>query len=194
MHWRPVPPCPIRLRQKIVTPSAQKYDLLQAISGLSRELFDRRDLEETPKPDDPTFHPLAGGHCFQTTLCLRPARHTLSSKIRVEVDNSCDDWDYARASEHLVNRIRELRKDSERSVDFRGEVTVKVCKGGTGGRNQQFALSCVETIAGENMTVLSAGSDGIDGNSPATGAVVDGTTLARAQAKSLSPARPPQGL
>ena len=107
----------------------------------------------------------------------------------MEVDNSCDDWDYARASEHLVNRIRELRKDFERvCLISGGEVTVKVCKGGIGGRNQQFALSCVEKIAGENMTVLSAGSDGIDGDSPATGAVVDGTTLARAQAKSLSPA------
>ena len=44
-----------------------------------------------------------------------------------------------------------------------------------GGRNQQFALACAEKIAGENITVLSAGTDGVDGNSPAAGAVVDGT-------------------
>ena len=48
-----------------------------------------------------------------------------------------------------------------------------------GGRNQQFALYCATKIAGENITVLSAGTDGIDGNSPAAGAVVDGQTLAR---------------
>ena len=61
-----------------------------------------------------------------------------------------------------------------------GEVTVKVTNGGTGGRNQQFALECAEKISGENVTVLSAGTDGVDGNSPAAGAVADGSTGERA--------------
>jgi len=169
---------------------AQKYDLLRQFPASVRELFDRRALEETPKPDDPTFHRSRWWTLLSNQALLEACKtHAVKQGFRVEVDNSCDDWDYARASEHLVNRIRELRKDFERvCLISGGEVTVKVCKGGIGGRNQQFALSCVEKIAGENMTVLSAGSDGIDGDSPATGAVVDGTTLARAQAKSLSPA------
>ena len=60
-----------------------------------------------------------------------------------------------------------------------GEVTVKVANGGVGGRNQQFALACAEQLAGEDITVLSAGTDGIDGNSSAAGAVVDGSTISR---------------
>ena len=67
-------------------------------------------------------------------------------------------------------------------------MTVKVTGGGVGGRNQQFALACAAKIAGENITVLSAGTDGVDGNSPAAGAVVDGTTLQRAQAQGLDAA------
>jgi hydroxypyruvate reductase len=67
-----------------------------------------------------------------------------------------------------------------------GEVTVKVTNGGVGGRNQQFALACAAKIAGENITVLSAGTDGVDGNSPAAGAVADGSTVARAQLKKLN--------
>jgi hydroxypyruvate reductase len=54
-----------------------------------------------------------------------------------------------------------------------------------GGRNSAFVLACVETIAGRRMAVLSAGTDGIDGNSPAAGAVADGETLERARAMGM---------
>ena len=60
---------------------------------------------------------------------------------------------------------------------------------GIGGRNQQFAVCCAQQIAGEHITVLSAGTDGIDGNSPAAGAVVDGTTIDRANELSLDAGR-----
>ena len=56
------------------------------------------------------------------------------------------------------------------------------------GRNGAFVLACVEKIAGRKITVLSAGTDGVDGNSPAAGAVADGETLGRAQALGLDPA------
>jgi hydroxypyruvate reductase len=105
----------------------------------------------------------------------------------VYVDNSCDDLDYQYAADYLLKRLRELRKESERvCVISGGEVTVKVTNGGVGGRNQQFALACAEKIAGENITVLSAGTDGVDGNSLAAGAVVDGATVERARLKGLN--------
>ena len=58
-------------------------------------------------------------------------------------------------------------------------MTVTLRNAGVGGRNQQFALACAERISGHDITVLSAGTDGIDGNSPAAGAVVDGSTIFR---------------
>src|ERR1035438_7345213 len=70
-----------------------------------------------------------------------------------------------------------------------GEVTVTVGDdSGMGGRNQQFALYCAQKIEGDAVTVLSAGTDGIDGNSPAAGAVVDGSTVARARQRGCDPA------
>ncbi|MCK4222627.1 MAG: glycerate kinase, partial [Dehalococcoidia bacterium] len=46
-----------------------------------------------------------------------------------------------------------------------------------------------QRIAGYPWAVLSAGTDGIDGNSPAAGAIVDGDTVTLAEHKGLSPER-----
>ena len=72
-----------------------------------------------------------------------------------------------------------------------GEVTVNLSKNpGCGGRNQQFALQAAFDLArfeGQALAVLSAGSDGIDGNSPAAGAIADTTTIARARSYNFDP-------
>ena len=103
------------------------------------------------------------------------------------VDNSCDDWDYADAARYLLERFHALRAVHNRLCLISvGEVTVTLNRNpGAGGRNQQFALACAERIAGETITVLSAGTDGVDGNSPAAGAVSDGTTIMRARSSGL---------
>jgi hydroxypyruvate reductase len=101
----------------------------------------------------------------------------------VVVDDTCDDWSADRAAAYLVDRVRSLRREQARvCLLSAGEVTVAVPRSATGkgGRNQHFALVASELIAGHGITVLSAGSDGIDGNSPAAGGLVDGETLARA--------------
>jgi hydroxypyruvate reductase len=87
-----------------------------------------------------------------------------------------------------LGRLRELRHGVSRACLISGgEVTVKVKDNpGIGGRNQQFALYCAQKIAGENITVLSAGTDGIDGNSDAAGAIADGTTIERARQRGLN--------
>ncbi len=59
---------------------------------------------------------------------------------------------------------------------------------GVGGRAQHLALLLAERIAGDaSIEVLVAGSDGIDGNSDAAGAVVDGTTWDRLRATGSNP-------
>ena len=105
----------------------------------------------------------------------------------MEIDHTCDDWDCARAADYLLERLRGLKWGvSKACIVSGGEVTVKVPgDAGQGGRNQHFALYCAQKIANENIVVLSAGTDGIDGNSPAAGAVVDGTTAERAARSGL---------
>ena len=173
---------------------AERYGLLPQLPRGVRELFERRTLDETPKSDDPAFvrarwWPILSNACAVRAAAERAAKLGFA----VEVDNRCDDWDYRKAGDHLLERVRELRKRESQTGASRvclisgGELSVKVDRApGTGGRNQQFTLYCAERIAGENICVLSAGTDGIDGNSPAAGAVVDGSTMSRAQEKGLS--------
>lgn len=161
----------------------RKHKMLKQFPSSVRELFDRGRLEETPKHGDSAFERSR----YLTVLGNDTARkHAVGkaalSGFAVEVDNTCDDWDYEDAADYLLKKLRELRKGVSRvCLISGGEVTVKVTgDAGMGGRNQQFALYCASKIAGESITVLSAGTDGIDGNSPAAGGVVDGNTWKRA--------------
>lgn len=110
----------------------------------------------------------------------------------IVVDNSCDDWDYADAARYLLERFHAFRAKHDRFCLISvGEVTVTIDRTpGAGGRNQQFALACALDLAnfsGARLTVLSAGSDGIDGNTKAAGAIADPTTVARARAFGFDP-------
>jgi hydroxypyruvate reductase len=101
------------------------------------------------------------------------------------VDNSCDDWDYADAERYLMKVFNSMRATHKRFCLISvGEVTVTLNRTpGAGGRNQQFVMACaldLEQFQGERLTVFSAGSDGIDGNTQSAGAIADPTTVARA--------------
>jgi glycerate 2-kinase len=162
---------------------AENYELLKQFPPSTRDLFERHALEETPKSDDPAFQRARWWPVLTNQTAVESASAAAErTGFIVHVDNSCDDWDYEKAADYLLQRVRELRKQfSPVCLISGGEVTVKVTKGGIGGRNQQFALACVEKIAGQDITVLSGGTDGVDGNSPAAGAIVDGSTAERAR-------------
>lgn len=68
-----------------------------------------------------------------------------------------------------------------------GEFSCPVRGPGVGGRNLETVLR-LATGVHEQAVVLSAGTDGIDGNSSAAGAIADHTTIARARNLGLDPA------
>ena len=160
---------------------AAKYNLVDQFPSSVADLFRRHALDETPKSDDPAFVRARWWTVLSNKVAVDEAAAAATrAGFAVEVDNSCDDWPYEKAADYLLNRLRGLRsKVSRVCLISGGEVTVTVRNGGIGGRNQQFALACAEQISGHDITVLSAGTDGIDGNSPVAGAVVDGSTVLR---------------
>jgi hydroxypyruvate reductase len=159
---------------------AGRYSLRKSFPQSVTQLFDQRALEETPKKDDPCFRNSRWWTVLSNQEALKAAALKASELgYAVDIDNSCDDQEYTKAADYLLDKLRKLRRGASRvCLISGGEVTVTVGKdAGTGGRNQQFALYCAGKIASERITVLSAGTDGIDGNSQAAGAVVDGHTL-----------------
>jgi glycerate 2-kinase len=109
------------------------------------------------------------------------------------VDNACDDWDYDDAARYLLERFHAIRAEHPRCCLISGgEVTVTIDKTpGAGGRNMQFALACaleLQQFPSQPLAVFSAGSDGIDGNTRAAGAIADTTTVTRAIAFGYNPA------
>jgi glycerate 2-kinase len=158
-------------------------------------LRSRLPLRRKPVVADPDeafgyteFDTLLSNHDFVSAARERAE----SLGFTVVIDNSCDDWDYEKASDYLLERFHTLRHEYPRlCLLSSGEVTVKLGPDpGCGGRNQQFALHSALDLAkfpNEQLALLSAGSDGIDGDSPAAGAIVDTTTIARADSYNFEP-------
>lgn len=146
-------------------------------------------VPETPKSGAPAF---SNSH-FLLLLGLDDLFHPAHGAAEglgfiTCCDNCTDDWPVQRAAEYLLAQLAELQacNPSRRvAIIADGEVSSPVTGEGIGGRNSAFVLACVESIAGRRIAVLSAGTDGIDGNSPAAGAVADGETLSRAMAAGL---------
>ena len=166
-----------------------EYSLYDKFPLALRRWLDEGKMPETPKADAAAFR---NSHFFLLLGMddlFHPAHHAAEAKGFVACcDNTSDDWPVEEAAVFLLEQLEALRKTHAGhrvALIADGEVSSPVAGNGIGGRNSAFVLACVERIAGKKIAVLSAGTDGIDGNSPAAGAVADGETLARAQAVGL---------
>ncbi len=169
---------------------ARRYGLLEKFPNPIRAFFDAENVKETPKPGDACF----AASKYYCLMSNRDGVGKLRELARSEgiptAEESCDDWPVERAAAYLLERLETLcnRYPGEPVMLVSGgELSCPVPPGATGrgGRNQAFVLECVAKIAGKPVVVLSAGTDGIDGNSPAAGAVADGESARRATALGL---------
>jgi len=111
----------------------------------------------------------------------------------VEIAHDISDQEIDEGCSALLQRTRALGGASHPNavgLISGGEFACPVRGDGIGGRNLETALR-LAILSGdsrpESFVALCAGTDGIDGNSPAAGAIVDGTTNARARAIGLDP-------
>lgn len=135
---------------------------------------------ETPKPGDDR---LAG----KATLLLGSNREALEAMAGALADEG---FRPCILTHRLRGEAREMGKllaalllNAPAGTAFLagGETTVRVLGAGQGGRNLELALAAAVELSGHrHCCLLAAGTDGLDGSSPAAGAVVDGFTAARA--------------
>ncbi|HZY74430.1 MAG TPA: DUF4147 domain-containing protein [Edaphobacter sp.] len=184
-----------------------RYRMLPRFPASVRRFFERDPLPETPKPDSfparsitlLTSDDLAraarlraealGFHAVIDNACddweYRDAARYLVGRLR-DLRRAHPRLCLISAGEVTVALPGGAAEDGESSVDGGTDNGGSVAPParqrppiGVGGRNQQFALYAASLLEPEDRStaVLSAGSDGIDGNSAAAGAVVDDRTL-----------------
>ncbi len=163
-------------RYQIEAPAARRH-LERGAAGL---------LLETPKPGDPLFVRVDNEILLANYDLLAAASsfwkergwQTVILSDRFEGEAR----ELARFHAGLVGSIRAHRVPFEPPLVLLsgGEAAVTVRGNGRGGRNQAFLAWLAAFTGPRGVWALAADSDGIDGNSPAAGAILRPDTLARA--------------
>jgi glycerate 2-kinase len=175
----------------------KKYDLIDEVaSSIKKYLLSGREgkVEETPKPGDAVFEKVYHTLIGSNILALRAAeKEALSTGLNTLILSSSIAGETREAARFHGAVAREVISSGHplprpACILSGGETTVTIKGRGLGGRNQEFALAMALEISGlEKVVFLSGGTDGIDGPTDASGAIVDHTTLSRARSKGLDP-------
>lgn len=149
-------------------------------------------LAETPKPGDARLerarHILVGSNRQAMDAAAALARKLGYRTAILSTSIEGETREIAGMHAAITREILESGRPARRPACLLsgGETTVTVRGGGSGGRNQEFVLAAILALQGRSpFTILSAGTDGIDGPTPAAGAIADSETLARAASLGL---------
>jgi hydroxypyruvate reductase len=133
--------------------------------------------------------------------CAAAAESARGRGFAVEFAHDLSEQPVDEGAAALVSRLAELRRREGAGAGgvcliSGGEFACPVSGAGVGGRNSETALRCAFEFektwdggkAGRTpraAVALCAGTDGVDGNSPAAGALADHTTLRRSRERGL---------
>ena len=173
----------------------EKYQLRSSISPSILNYLESGklgEIHETVKAGDPCLARTRNLILGNNKMALEQAKKkatTLGYEAKII---SCEvEGEVETVADYLVSEIitcREVAHGRKTALLFGGEPTVRITGSGKGGRNQHLAFLMAEKLNGlSNITFLSAGTDGTDGPTTATGAICDGTTIRCAIDHGLKP-------
>jgi len=181
----------------------ERYRLSSSLPGAVLATINEAEISTAPNLPNHTSHVLVDNQQVIEHIAANLRGRGFPVELAIHI---CEQR-IAEGCELLLSRVKALLEQS-RMQDMPaclisgGEFSCPVQGNGIGGRNLETALRCAIALddsrsrssddkiaAGEHIVLLSAGTDGIDGNSRVAGAIVDETTLARGRALGLDAER-----
>jgi glycerate 2-kinase len=158
----------------------------------------RGELDETPKPGDPTFDRVENRVIARAHDSLRAAAEYLRSRgidAAILGDSVAGEArDVAKVYAAMAKHVRQYQQpwETPAALISGGETTVTIDeknRSGRGGRNTEFLLSLALELGGiENTYALACDTDGIDGTENNAGAIATPHSLRDAKQKGLDAA------
>jgi glycerate 2-kinase len=176
-----------------------EYNLMNSVPDRVRLVIEQGNdgsIPETPKTKDPIFNNvhtyIIGSNKLACNAIMTTAKqlglNTIFLTDKLEGDAKCLGRLLARIYHGLSDGTKEPLL-----VISGGEPTVKVRGSGIGGRNQEVVAAVLQEYLSQtpppDITFLSAGTDGIDGNSPYAGALVDDLSVIKTHQKQINLAK-----
>ncbi len=174
----------------------ERYDLVGKVPVSVREHLRagvRGERPETPKPGDRLFATVTNlivGSLREALTAAAEAAHRLGLTPQILTSTlQGEAREVARLYGSLTRQVRTSRDPTPPPACLLtgGETTVTLSGlVGRGGRNMELAAAAALALQDlPQVLLLSAGTDGTDGPTDAAGALVDGTTCARAKTRGL---------
>ena len=176
----------------------EKYKLKELPGSISAYI--KRGLThkvpETPKVGDPIFDRVHNFIIGSNVLALEAAKeaaqgmgyHGLILSSSVEGETKDIAMAHAAIAREILSTGNPVSPPA--CVISGGETTVTIKGTGLGGRNQEFCLAAATAINDlpPRVVILSGGTDGNDGPTPAAGAVVDPLTVRKGEEMGMNAA------
>jgi len=172
-----------------------KYEVTNQIPKVILEYLKRGskgEIPDTPKKEDEIFKTVSNIVVGNNRLALNRAKETAESLgFGTIILTSMLEGEAKELAKVIASIVKEIQITDTpikkpACILLGGEPTVRIQGSGKGGRNQELALAVALSQIHNPFVFVSVGSDGTDGPTDAAGAIVDQTTLSRAESEGLN--------
>ncbi len=177
----------------------RRYGIIERIPGVVLRHLERGaagEIDDTPKEGDEIFDGVQNVLVASNEIAAAAAEATARSLgFNTLFLTNFIEGEAREVAKVFAAMAREIDRSGKplarpACVIAGGETTVTLHGKGKGGRNQEFSLAAALKIEGlRNVVMVSLATDGSDGPTDASGALVDGVTIRRARQLGLDPYR-----